>query len=68
MKGKYMERQGYKLEGMYQGVPFYSHPACPPGFLYCLNDDALKFVFPKRKDGKPDMRYGINRLQKALDY
>ena len=57
-----------KLEGEYQGIPIYSSPDCPEAMLYLVNDEYFYVDYPLRKDGKPDMRYGINKLQRALKY
>lgn len=55
-----------KLVGKFRGIPVYSSPDCPPDAVYLLNDSALERVFPLKKDGKPDMRYSINKLERAF--
>lgn len=42
------------------GVPIYSTPACEDGVIYVV--DPSKFDIPRRRDGKPDMRYRLNRM------
>ena len=56
-----------KLEGSYKGIPIYSTPVCPPDTLYMINEKNMVIDYPKRKDGKPDMRYSINKLMKVLE-
>ena len=56
-----------KLVGEYKGISVYSHPDCPSGFIYMVNDSNFDFETAKRKDGSPDMRFSINKLQKLLN-
>lgn len=51
----------YKLEGYYKNIPVYSSPLVQNGIIYMISQNAT-FSGPKKKNGKPDMRYGINRL------
>jgi len=51
-----------KLEGYYMGVPMYSDPNCPPDLLYVVNNKKFAINF----HGKPDMRYNINKMEKAF--
>lgn len=51
-----------KLEGKINGISVYSTPVCPPDVMYLI--DESKFDVPRRKDGKPDMRYSINKIMK----
>jgi hypothetical protein len=55
-----------KLEGSYKGIPIYSSPDCPPDQLYLVNNDLFERRLPKRKDGRPDMRYKVNKLERAF--
>ena len=55
-----------KLEGYFNKIPVYSNPACPPNTVYLINTNDFKRVFPKRKDGKPDMRYSVNQLERIF--
>lgn len=55
-----------KLEGYYMGIPMYSDPNVPPDILYCVNHNKFAINFPLRKDGKPDMRYSINKMEKVF--
>ena len=55
-----------KLEGFYKKLPIYSHPDCPPDTIYFMNDNPFKINYPKRKDGKLDMRFYRNKVKKLL--
>lgn len=54
-----------KFEGYMNGTAVYSNPMCPPGIIYMINDN-FTIQHPLRKDGEPDMRYGINRMEKMF--
>lgn len=56
-----------KLEGHINNIPIYSSPDCPPDTFYLINDD-FYIKYPKRKDGQPDMRYGINKLERMFKF
>lgn len=49
-----------KLEGYYRDIPVYSNPFVPDGMVYMMNANQLSG--PKRKDGRPDMRYSVNKI------
>jgi hypothetical protein len=51
-----------KLVGTYRNIPVYSSPDCPPDTVYLMNDN-FTIKHPTRKDGKPDMRFGINKME-----
>ena len=51
-----------KYKGTLNGIPIYSSPDCPPDQIFILNDKSFYFDYPLRKDGKPDMRYRINKF------
>jgi hypothetical protein len=55
-----------KREGTYQGIPVYSSPDCLKDTLYVLNEECFERALPKRKDGKLDMRYSVNKLEVML--
>lgn len=57
-----------KFEGFLSQIPVYSTPSVPSGVMYLLNRDTMFINYPKRKDGKPDMRFGINRLMRLFGY
>lgn len=56
-----------KLEGYYMGTPMYSNPECQPDLLYVVNDKQFAINFPLRKDGNLDMRYKINKFERAFN-
>jgi hypothetical protein len=56
-----------KLEGTLHGIPIYSTPNCPKDQVYMINPDNFYIDYPLRKDGKPDMRYSVNRLKRLLN-
>lgn len=47
-------------------LPINSNPNVPTGKLFFLNDKYFYIKYPKRKDGKKDMRYSINQIDKIL--
>lgn len=55
-----------KLKGGYKGIPIYSIPVCPPDTIYMINEDYMVIDRPRRKDGKPDMRYKVNKMFKLV--
>lgn len=55
-----------KQVGQFKGIPVYSDSTIEKGIIYCVNND-IKLEYPKRKDGKPDMRYSINKMQKMFE-
>jgi len=45
----------------YMGIPIKETDLVKDGFIYLVGDN-FEFKYPLRKDGQPDMRYGINKL------
>ncbi len=55
-----------KLAGTLYGLPPYSHPDVPEGIVYAVNDE-FQFKYPLRKDGKPDMRFAVNKMRRIFE-
>lgn len=55
-----------KLIGKFKGVPFYSSSEIPEGIVWMMNENNFKINYPLRKNGRPDMRYKINQLQRIF--
>lgn len=56
-----------KYEGKYKGIPVYSNPAVESGMLYLINEDNFITNYPTKKNGTPDMRFSINKMQAIFD-
>ena len=56
-----------KFEGYYNNIPMYSDPNCPPNMVYFFNENDIEMNYPKRKDGKLDMRYRVNKIKVMLE-
>lgn len=50
----------------FRGIPIIIRDDIPPGTIYLINSENMHRVFPIRKDGKPDMRFSINKLERTF--
>lgn len=48
------------------GIKIFTDPDIEDGMVYFMNTDNFAINYPKRKDGKPDMRYGVNKLERMF--
>jgi hypothetical protein len=55
----------YKIAG--KVLDIYSDPNMEPGVIHMFNPDDMKFNYPLKKNGKPDMRYDINKWSQVLN-
>jgi hypothetical protein len=55
-----------KLVGTINGIQVYETADLPPGIAYMIDTNKMYFDYPKRKDGKPDMRYAINKRSRMF--
>ena len=55
----------YKIHG--ENMELYSDPNIKPGVLYMFNPDLMRYNYPLKKNGKPDMRFEINKWSQVLN-
>ena len=56
-----------KRVGFFKGINIYESKDVAPGYVYVINEAFMKMNYPKKKNGRPDMRHRINKLQSVFD-
>lgn len=51
----------------FHGIPVYSSELVEGNVVWLINEEAFDIAYPKRKDGKLDMRFSINKMKVIFD-